>query len=86
MKTVIHWFRRDLRLTDNTALAAASAAAERVVPVYIRSMWRGGHRWTGPHRQEFLCGSLKSLDGNLQSIGSQLFLREGEAVEELGAR
>lgn len=83
MKTVIHWFRRDLRITDNTALAAASAAAESVIPVYIQSGWRGSHRWTGEHRQEFLCGCLDSLDRNLQSIGSRLLVRQGDAVEEL---
>ena len=83
MKTAIHWFRRDLRLTDNTALVAAAKAAESVVPVYIRSTWSGAHRWTGPHRQEFLCGALTSLDRDLQSIGSRLITRRGEAAAEL---
>jgi deoxyribodipyrimidine photo-lyase len=84
VKTVLHWFRRDLRLTDNTALHAAARAAENVVPVFIRSTWRDAHRWTGPHRQEFLCGSLASLDANLRTLGSRLIVRSGDAVEELG--
>jgi deoxyribodipyrimidine photo-lyase len=84
VKTVLHWFRRDLRLTDNTALLAAASAAENVVPVFIRSTWRDSHRWTGPHRQEFLCGSLASLDANLRTLGSRLIVRSGDAVEELG--
>lgn len=83
MKTALHWFRRDLRLTDNTALAAAAKAAECVLPVYIQSAWSGAHRWTGPHRQEFLCGSLRSLDKNLRAIGSRLLVCRGDAVEEL---
>ncbi len=83
MKTAIHWFRRDLRITDNTALAAAAKAAEQVVPVYVASTWKKKHRWTGAPRQTFLCGSLASLDGNLQSIGSRLIVREGDAVAEL---
>jgi deoxyribodipyrimidine photo-lyase len=83
LKLVIHWFRRDLRVTDNTALAAAARDAENVLPVYIQSPWKGSHRWTGPHRQEFLCGSLAALDGNLRSIGSRLIVRRGDAVEEL---
>ena len=33
--TALVWFRRDLRLTDNPALAAAIDAAQRIVPVYI---------------------------------------------------
>jgi len=84
VKTVLHWFRRDLRLTDNTALHAAARAAENVVPVFIRSAWRDAHRWTGPHRQGFLCGSLASLDANLRAIGSRLIVRSGDAVTELG--
>lgn len=83
LKTVIHWFRRDLRLTDNTALHAASLSAQQVVPVYILSDWKKKHRWTGPNRQQFLCGCLRSLDANLRAIGSYLFLRQGEALAEL---
>ncbi len=83
MKVAIHWFRRDLRITDNTALAAAARAAEFVIPVYVRRDWRGNHRWTGPHRQAFLCGSVRSLAENLERIGGRLIVRSGDAVEEL---
>lgn len=83
MQTAIHWFRRDLRLTDNTALAAAAKSAKTVVPAYILSDWKKSHRWTGPNRQQFLCGSLASLDANLRAIGSRLILREGDAVAAL---
>jgi len=83
LKNVIHWFRRDLRLTDNTALHAASVAGAQVIPVYILSDWKKNHRWTGPNRQHFLCGSLRSLDANLQAIGSRLILRQGDALAEL---
>ncbi len=83
MQRAIHWFRRDLRVTDNTALARAVAAAEEVVPVYIASDWWGGHRWTGSPRQTFLCGSLASLAGNLEALGGRLVVRRGEAVGEL---
>ncbi len=82
-KTVIHWFRRDLRLTDNTALHAASKASESVVPVYILSGWKNNHHWTGSNRQSFLCGSLSALDGNLRAVGSRLVIRQGDSVEEL---
>lgn len=83
---VIHWFRRDFRITDNTALAAAVAMAGEggeVIPVYIASDWKGSHGWTGPARQEFLCGSLASLAGNLGAVGGRLIIRRGEAVAEL---
>ena len=35
MKRVIHWFRRDLRTHDNTALHEAATRAEEVIPVFI---------------------------------------------------
>ncbi len=83
VKIAIHWFRRDLRVTDNTALALATIRAEKVVPVYILSQWSQAHAWTGPHRQQFLCGCLESLAQNLQSLGGRLIFREGDAVREL---
>ena len=82
-KRVIHWFRRDFRITDNTALAAAVKAGEEVIPVYIASGWKGSHNWTGSARQEFLCGSLASLAKNLEAIGGRLVIRRGDAVAEL---
>ena len=89
MKRVIHWFRRDFRITDNTALTAAVAAVAaagpdgEVIPVYIASEWEGSHEWTGSARQEFLCGCLASLAKNLEAIGGRLIIRRGDAVEEL---
>jgi len=83
MKRAIHWFRRDLRVTDNLPLSAAAAAAREVIPVYIVSSWSGEHGWTGSNRQSFLCGCLKSLAGNLESIGGRLIVRRGDAVDIL---
>jgi len=83
MKTVIHWFRRDLRLTDNTALRAAASAAQAVVPVYVLSEWKASHRWTGEARQQFLCGSLESLARNLATAGGRLIVRAGDPVAAL---
>jgi deoxyribodipyrimidine photo-lyase len=82
-QTVIHWFRRDLRLTDNTALMAAAAGAAQVVPVYILSDWQKKHGWTGSARQQFLCGCLDSLAKNLVAGGSRLIFRKGSADVEL---
>lgn len=83
MNRIIHWFRRDLRITDNSALAAAAAKGGEIIPVFILSDWRGVHQWTGPARQEFLCGSLAALAKNLEAIGSRLIIRKGDAIEEL---
>ena len=83
MQRVIHWFRRDLRLHDNTALDAALLAAPEVIPVYILSQWRRHHHWTGPPRQQFLCGSLDVLARNLEARGARLIIRQGPADKEL---
>lgn len=83
MPSVIHWFRRDLRTSDNTALYNASRQGSPVVPVYILSSWKEVHAWTGPNRQQFLCGCLESLSKNLETIDGRLIIREGEAISEL---
>jgi deoxyribodipyrimidine photo-lyase len=83
MSLAIHWFRRDLRLSDNSALLAASRAHAQILPVYILSRWKKQSLWTGPLRQQFLCNALSSLDHQLRSIGSKLTVRQGDALEEL---
>ena len=81
--TVIHWFRRDLRLSDNVALLRATMESDSVVPVYVSSTWTGAHHWTGPGRQAFLCGCLASLAKNIDHIGGRLIFRRGEVRAEL---
>lgn len=83
MRTVLFWFRRDFRLTDNVGLQRAAESGARVVPVYVLSDWKNVHGWTGPKRQQFLCDCLGSLSRNLESIGSRLIVRSGKTVAEL---
>ncbi len=79
----IHWFRRDLRLTDNSALHAAVAAAGEVVTAYVVSPWKGSHAWTGPPRQAFLASCLAALEGEVARVGGRLIFRRGAALAEL---
>ena len=81
--TVIHWHRRDFRIQDNSGLFYAAARGIRVVPVYIRSIWKSDHAWTGENRQQFLCGCLESLARNLETIGGRLIVRKGGAEAEI---
>ncbi len=83
MKRAIHWFRRDLRISDNTAFWHACQQSEEIIPLYLLSEWKNHHRWTGSNRQEFLCGCLESLAKNLEALGGRLILRAGEPVSEL---
>ncbi len=81
--SVIHWFRRDLRIADNTALCRAAKSELPVLPVYILSDWTESHSWTGPNRQHFMCGCLESLAKNLAALGGRLIIRRGNPVEVL---
>ncbi|NIA68876.1 deoxyribodipyrimidine photo-lyase [Pelagibius litoralis] len=81
----IVWFRQDLRLADNPALAAACARGGKILPVYILDdetpgSWRpgGASRW-------WLHESLSSLDRGLEVLGAKLCLRRGKAAEVIGA-
>ena len=80
---IIHWFRRDLRITDNRALAEAARRGDEIIPVYVLSDWKKSHRWSGPARQQFLCDCLAALDANLRTLGSRLIIRCGDAEREL---
>ncbi len=83
-RKIICWFRRDLRLSDNTALRAALEDAKEVIPVFVLSSWRGEHAWTGEKRQAFLCESLRCLAESLKGVGSRLIFRKGDAEVALG--
>ena len=80
---VIHWFRRDLRISDNPALLAAARTGSGVVPLYVASDWESSHCWTGPNRQAFLCQSLSSLAANLETLDGKLVVRSGDAIPQL---
>ncbi len=83
MAPVIHWFRRDLRVADNTSLHHAAATGSPVITVYILSTWKKNHAWTGPNRQKFLCGSLEVLAKSLQKLQGALLIREGDQLKAL---
>ena len=81
MKKVIHWFRRDLRVSDNTALSAAARRAERVIPVFVlEDAFRTGPD-VGAARAAFLLQSVGSLRKNLEALGYPLVIRNGKSVE-----
>ncbi|CAN5189537.1 deoxyribodipyrimidine photo-lyase [soil metagenome] len=83
MKTIIVWFRNDLRIHDHPALATACADADFVVPLFITNdtLLHGEHR--SANRNRFLLESLKDLQQSLQDSGGDLVIRNGDAAEEL---
>ncbi|MFZ5780941.1 MAG: cryptochrome/photolyase family protein [Pseudomonadota bacterium] len=83
------WFRRDLRLADNPALAAALKAGRPVIPVYVLDEETPDLRPLGGAARWWLHGSLQALDEALRAAGSRLVLRRGSAervIAELAAQ
>ena len=56
--TAIVWFRRDLRLTDNPALAAACERARHVVALYVHAPEEDGEWAPGAASRWWLHHSL----------------------------
>lgn len=77
------WFKRDLRVRDHWALAAAAAAEGVVLPLFIaqpsvlRAEDADARHW------EFQRQSLLELRQQLARLGAPLVVRVGEAVEVL---
>ncbi len=81
---LIHWFRRDLRLRDNTALLAAAAmSGGAVMPVFIFDDAIIQGRFASPARTQFLLDCLAALDADLRALGLRLITRRGEPLPTL---
>jgi deoxyribodipyrimidine photo-lyase len=82
--TVIHWFRRDLRLTDNTAFnAAVLASGGAVLPVFVLDDAVLRCAGVAPARVAFLLECLRDLDQSLRARGSRLIVLRGDSAREL---
>ena len=86
MSTIV-WFRQDLRLADNPALAAAIERGEPVVAVYLWSPGEEGEWSPGGATRWWLHHALEDLGDQLRECGSHLVIRACdtslEALEEL---
>jgi deoxyribodipyrimidine photo-lyase len=76
-------FTRDLRVHDHPALARATTAAERVVPLFVFDEALLGSAFARPNRLKFLLESLHALDGSLRALGGGLVVRWGDVVGEV---
>ena len=79
----IVWFRLDLRLDDNPALAAAAQLGGKVLPVFVWSPdeekpWEpgGASRW-------WLHQSLEALAKSLRELHCSLIIRQGASLDVL---
>ncbi|MCA3255778.1 MAG: deoxyribodipyrimidine photo-lyase [Alphaproteobacteria bacterium] len=74
----IIWFRQDLRVADQAALAAAAAEGP-VVPVYVLDDEAPGSLRIGGAQRWWLHHSLAALDAELRGLGGRLILLRGRA-------
>ena len=85
----LHWFRNDLRLDDNPALADALRSDETVPVVVLDDrFWsedRWGHVKTGPFRTRFLLESIADLKSAIEERGGALLIRRGQPEDILPA-
>lgn len=81
----IVWFKRDLRVEDHAALAAAAAAGRPVLPLYViePALWAQPD-YSGRHAT-FLHGCLRELRETLAALGAPLVIRIGAMPEVLEA-
>ena len=83
IRPVIHWFRKDLRLTDNLPLSSAAESGHPVLAVYILEYGDSNPWEPGVASRWWLHHSLKALDQSLKTLGNRLILRK--LVTETGA-
>jgi deoxyribodipyrimidine photo-lyase len=80
MSATVMWFRRDLRLGDNTALAAAVDRGQ-VVPLFVLDPRLLGDR--APRRESWLWANLAALAADLRRARTRLLVRRGDPRVEV---
>jgi deoxyribodipyrimidine photo-lyase len=85
-RTILVWFRNDLRIHDNEILLEAVRKADKVLPVYCFDPYyfqqtASGATKTGSFRARFLLEAVADLRKNLQGYGAELIIRIGNPAE-----
>ncbi len=81
----LHWFRNDLRLADNSALAALAERAEQWLPVFVFDPRILEGARAGVPRLRFLLDCLAQLERDLEKRGVPLLIRRGRPEQVLPA-
>ena len=92
MSTAVVWYRRDLRVHDLPALAAAAREHDHVLPLFVFDPVLLGGRFRSAGRTAWMLDALRALDEELRARGGRLAVRSGapetvlpEVVREVGA-
>ena len=75
-----YWFRRDLRLEDNTALFHALKSGYKVVPVFIFDDEIVHKLPANDGRISFIYQSLYKINKQLNDIGSSVLIKKGKPL------
>jgi deoxyribodipyrimidine photo-lyase len=82
-KTILVWFRNDLRINDNEVLTEAVNKADVIVPVYCFDPFYYRNtsfstQKTGNFRARFINESVTDLRQSLRNLGGELIIRVGD--------
>ncbi len=80
MKINVFWFRRDLRLDDNTGLINALNSGLRVLPLFIFDTNITEELPVDDHRISFIYDTLESLNNELMKVGGSLCVQKGDPL------
>lgn len=88
-RTVLYWFRNDLRTTDNPSLVKALKESDELIPVFVYDdRWWDADAWgfrkTGARRTQFLIESVSDLRESLADLGVTLLVYKGSTKQVLG--
>ncbi len=83
MANALVWLRRDLRLTDNTALQSALHAGYAPILVYIHAPEEEKPWQPGAASRAWLHYSLQALKRRIEEKGGRLIIRSGGSLTEL---
>jgi len=81
MSISVFWFRRDLRLEDNTALHNALQSHQPVLPIFIFDDQILNELPNNDARVSFIYDQLKLINSELQNRNSSLLCLKGEPIE-----
>jgi deoxyribodipyrimidine photo-lyase len=80
-EVVIHWYRRDLRISDNASLYAALNSGKPVLPIFIFDSNILSHLPERDARVQFIYNELIAIKKQWQDAGSDLQVYYGDPLE-----
>ncbi|KZL49295.1 deoxyribodipyrimidine photolyase [Nodularia spumigena CENA596] len=82
---ILFWHRRDLRISDNTGLAAARGRSAKVVGVFCLDPQILERDDVAPARVTYMMGCLQALQQRYAQVGSQLLILHDNPVRAIPA-